>query len=296
MTQKVVVTGVTGSLGSHLAGHLLSQGIRVIGVSRGVPANPEVEHVAIDLANPDSVIPSFGTTPVINCAAITRDGWDSALERDTRQITASALALTAGPFVHISSSSVYDLTKPSVNQAEDDLVRGHRFLNSYGYAKWMAEEQVESSGLNAVILRPHAIYGDGDNTLLPRLRAAVRFGNLFLPGGGSALHAMTSMQNVAGAVDAALAALAGGLTGTTVVNVTDASPRRLENVIAEALGPEVRIRSVPVGFALAIAKRAEKRTPEGTEPRLSEYAVRQLAYERTYSLDRLRETLGFEPQ
>lgn len=295
MTGEVVVTGVTGSVGSYLARRLTNQGVRVIGVSRGEFRHPGVEHVALDLANPDALLPNFGNAPLINCAAITRDGWDTELEARTRVMTESALALTDGPVVHISSSSVYDLTGPSVLVAEEEVVRGHRFLNSYSFAKWKSEEQVAGAGRPAVILRPHAIYGESDNTLLPRLRAAVRGGRLYLPEGGTARHAMTSMENLAGAVGAALAALDAGLTGVTVANVSDAKPKVLAEVIGEALGTETRIVRVPLWLALRAATAVEKRTPSGVEPRLSEYVVRQLAHERTYSLNVLRQTLGFEP-
>jgi len=121
MTGEVVVTGVTGSVGSYLARRLTNQGVRVIGVSRGEFRHPGVEHVALDLANPDALLPNFGNAPLINCAAITRDGWDTELEARTRVMTESALALTDGPVVHISSSSVYDLTGPSVLVARKRL-------------------------------------------------------------------------------------------------------------------------------------------------------------------------------
>jgi len=295
VSSEVVITGVSGSVGSYLARRLADRGVRVIGVSRGEFRYPGVEHVALDLANPDSPLPNFGSAPLINCAAITRDGWDVELENRIRLMTDSALALTDGPVVHISSSSVYDLTQPSVLVTEDEVVRGHRFLNSYSFAKWKSEEQVAGAGRPAVILRPHAIYGETDTTLLPRLRAAVRGGRLYLPEGGTARHAMTSMENLAGAVDASLAALDSGLAGVTVANVSDVKPKVLAEVIGEALGSRVRIVRVPLWLALRAASGVERQTPNGVEPRLSEYVVRQLAHDRTYNLNVLRQTLGFEP-
>ena len=110
-----------------------------------------------------------------------------------------------------------------------------------------------------------------------------------------ARHAMTSMENLAGAVDASLAALDSGLAGVTVANVSDVKPKVLAEVIGEALGSRVRIVRVPLWLALRAASGVERQTPNGVEPRLSEYVVRQLAHDRTYNLNVLRQTLGFEP-
>ena len=69
--------------------------------------------------------------------------------------------------VHISTSSVYDAFEPSVEITEDAApVRRH--LSAYSQTKTLAE--FELAGSDAVILRPHAVYGPGDTTLLPRIQ------------------------------------------------------------------------------------------------------------------------------
>ena len=72
--------------------------------------------------------------------------------------------------------------------------RRHRFLSAYSATKAAAE--LEFAGTDAVILRPHAVYGPGDRTLLPRVIAAVRGRTLTLPEGAKVDHTLTHVDNV----------------------------------------------------------------------------------------------------
>ena len=75
---RVVITGVSGSLGSFLAADLVSRGYQVLGVSRTDPKIPGVRHLSLDLTLPSdasmglSAVPEeFSDCVVINCAAVT---------------------------------------------------------------------------------------------------------------------------------------------------------------------------------------------------------------------------------
>ena len=223
-------------------------------------------------------------------------------------------------FVHISSGSVYDPFRPSVRAPENDAPVD-RYLDSYGTTKAAAERLLARDAAQhpergaVVVLRPHAVYGPGDTTLLPRVEAAVRNGRLVLPGGGRVLQSLTHVDTVVDAVRAALVlpepvlrdhvpprggpgALAPGLL---VANVADAQPVALRDALVDALrrrGTEVRVVSVPVRPAWALAGVLESvarrlRRPE--PPRLTRYALSHLAVERTYDLTVLRDVLGVAP-
>jgi nucleoside-diphosphate-sugar epimerase len=301
--ERVVITGVTGGVGAAAAEALLAAGVRILGVSRKTPsslmAHPLFEHLALDLTTGHHAgLPEpWRNAPIIHCAAITADGWNPEIELGIVRMTEAALNLSTGPVVHISSSSVYNLVGPSVRVSEDEADGHNRFLNSYSRGKWQSELVVRSSNRNAVILRPHAVYGPGDNTLLPRVRAAMRFGYLPLPNGGRAMHAMTSLQNLTGAIIAALRALeSGAVVGALAVNVSDAKPVKIREAIIDAMDGGVKIASVPVSLALGAAKAFQAiGGGKNGEPRITEYAVRQLAHDRTYDLTRLCEILGYSP-
>ncbi len=307
----VVITGASGTLGSFLTSEFLASGVNVIGVSRRPPKSiaaattarktttgqlGSFTHAQGDLTR-DQVGLSFADLPVIHCAASVRDGWGRKVLVDNLAMTRAMLKLSSGPIVHLSSSSVYDLTKPSREVHEDEATGDYRFLNSYSEAKWHTEELVRQSGRNAVILRPHGVYGPGDSTLLPRVQQAIRLGRFLpLPAGGKAMHALTSLANIRSAVGGALVALLdGSVKGALAVNVTDLTAISLRDAITAVIDAPVLVVPVPVSLTLKLVAIADKRQNEGSDPLLTEYAFSQLAYDRTYSLTRLRERLNVIP-
>ena len=74
-----------------------------------------------------------------------------------------------------------------------------RFISTYSATKKLAEDRVHaaiSQGLPALILRPKAIFGPGDTTLLPHLISAARQGRLPQIGAGRNLVDLTYVGNV----------------------------------------------------------------------------------------------------
>jgi nucleoside-diphosphate-sugar epimerase len=217
---------------------------------------------------------------VVHCAALA-DDWASLgdamlVNRDgTRNVVAS---FAAARFVHISTSSVYDAFVPTVNLAE--APRATRFLSTYSRSKASAEEFVSD-----VILRPHAVYGPGDTTLLPRVLAGIRRRRLTLPNGGRVLHSLTHIDNLVQAVRLSLTGPPG------VYNIADAEPVLLSDAIGRYT--DAAIRSIPYRTAYAAAAVAE-RLPG--RPRITRYAVSQLGLERTLDITKARELLGYRPR
>jgi nucleoside-diphosphate-sugar epimerase len=198
--------------------------------------------------------------------------------------------------VHISTASVYDPFRPTV-MATEELAPVSRYGTAYAAQK-AAAERLLASRPNTVVLRPRAVYGPGDRTVLPRLLAAVRADTLWLPGGGAVLQSLTSISNLCSAV---LLACASSVDG--VFNVTDAEPLLLADALTEVLAERglagrVQLRPVPLRAALAAATVLEvayrlARSP--TPPRLTRYALGQVAVERTLDITAARTRLGYDP-
>lgn len=293
---KILVTGVSGSLGSFLAQKLVANGYEVVGVSRSNPGLEGVSHISHDLTKPADF--HFGKEwTILNCAAITRDGLDPRLENDNCAITATALGIGTGHFIHVSSSSVYDLSKPSIAVNEDQATGDYRFLNSYSSSKFASEMQVRDGARGRfMIFRPHALIGPSDQTLAPRVRRAIRNGTLLLPGGGKAVHEFTSFENFNSIVQLGIDALNAGYAGNRAFNVSDGVATPIREAIRNGLGDEApEIKSIPVDLALAFARLSELVSKAGSEPRFSRYQLAQLAFDRTYDLTAARSTLGYEP-
>ena len=105
----------------------------------------------------------------------------------------------------IGSASVYDPRVPQVAARERDApVPPGRYLNAYGRAKAAQEGVVLARRPDALVLRPRAVWGPGDRTLLPRVMARARGGVLPLPGGGRRPASMTYIDSLVLAVTAAL--------------------------------------------------------------------------------------------
>ena len=284
----IAVTGASGFVGGAIATALAERGHDVTGfgrVSRGWRGRYQqwdlTEGIRMQQAD-----------AVVHCAALADDG---ASQKEAMRVNRLGTRTVVASFpgariVHLSTSSVYDAFVPNVRVREAQIAT--RFLSSYSQSKAAAEREV---GDNAVILRPHAVYGPGDTTLLPRLLKGVRGRRLVLPEGARVSHTLTHIDNL---VDAAELALTGPV-GT--YNIGDDTDVLLSAVIAELLSrrglQDVSIVSIPyrAAFALAGALETLHSVTRRGVPRLTRYAVSQLGMERTLDLTAAREKLGYSP-
>jgi nucleoside-diphosphate-sugar epimerase len=224
---RVAVTGASGFVGGAVATALADAGHQVVGFGRraGGWSNPSAEYREWDLTS-GSPPPVVGFDAVVHSAALA-DDWaprELALRvnRDGTRVVVEAFP--DARLVHLSTSSVYDARTPSV-MLREDRVGGAHYLSSYSWSKALAE--VEAARAGAVILRPHAVYGPGDTTLLPRILEGVRRAQLALPNGGRVLHSLTHIDNLIAAVVAGLdPAVPGG-----AYNVADEAPVLLSDVL-----------------------------------------------------------------
>jgi nucleoside-diphosphate-sugar epimerase len=292
---RIAVTGASGFVGGAVATALADLDHDVVGFGRRHDgwAHPRAHYRRWDVTSgPLRADRDFAA--VVHCAALADDWADHGeLLRANRDGTRAVVrSFPDARIVHISTSSVYDPFEPSVDIAEDAApVRRH--LSGYSETKTLAE--FELAGADAVILRPHAVYGPGDSTLLPRILAGVRRGRLVLPEGAEVRHSLTHIDNLVLAVRRALDA--DSPRGT--YNVADDVPVLLSAVLREFLdrrGVPARLVSIPYGAAFALAGTLEAGARlTRTRPRLTRYAVSQLGMERTLDLTAARERLGFRP-
>lgn len=274
---RVAVTGAAGFVGAAVAAHLREHGHVVTALTR---AEWDITKDRYD-GRADAVV---------HCAALADDwaplGASMLANRvGTRNVVAS---FPGARIVHVSTSSVYDAFTASV-RVREDAPPATKFLSSYSESKTAAEAELPA---DAVVLRPHAVYGPGDTTLLPRILAGIRGRRLVLPEGAEVRHTLTHIDNLAAAASLALTGPAG------VYNVGDDTDVLLSAVLREFLArrgrPDVTLAAIPYRAAFAAAATLEKLS-FGRRPRLTRYAVSQLGLERTLDLTRAREHLGYTP-
>ena len=296
---RIAVTGASGFIGAAVATALADAEHEVVGFGRraGGWSHPSASYRVWDITS-GPLRGDRAFDAVVHSAALA-DDWAPIAEalRVNRDGTRNVVRSFAGArIVHLSTSSVYDAFAPTVD-ASESLPPARRFLSSYSASKTVAE--LELAGIDAAILRPHAVYGPGDTTLLPRLLAAVRPGltgrRLVLPEGAEVRHSLTHIDNLVLAVRRALdpASPAG------TYNVADDTPVLLSVVLREFLerrGVRARLVAVPYRTAFALAgalERAARVTRR--RPRMTRYAVSQLGLERTLDLTAARTRLDYRP-
>jgi len=294
--KKIVITGASGGLGSYIAKDFIENGYHVIGVCRSKPNVEGVEHLAVDLRQEQDL--HFGDIPVINCSALTTDGQSPAVYNDNIAMTRNALTLNDGPYVQVSTTSVYNCTKDTVNVSEHEATGQYRYYNSYSRSKWQTELLVnEKARERSVILRPHALGGENDNTLIPRVKKQIRAGHIFLPRAGRAMHELTSFANFAQSCHLALRYLDKGFDpNIRTFNISDGKATMLRDGISFVLGDEApKFHNIPGPIAWAVADLAERIAGPNREPAVTYYQIAQLIFDRSYNLTAAKEILGYDP-
>ncbi len=281
---KVIVTGGSGFVGGQAVAALLQAGHDVTEVGRRPGSNARFFRSDFQVGR----MPRFGDAVVLHCAAVTEDGWSDDVADANLRLTMAALELGDGNFIHLSSSSVYDLSKRSANTKTEEATGEYRWYNSYGPSKLAAEMLVRESRTQATILRPHGVYGAGDTTLAPRLRRAARFGVLPLPNGGHAVHQLTWVGNL---VHAILSALEARLPGVNTFNIADPEAVTVRAAALAAIGRHPVI-NVPLSAAITAARVAERLPGRSA---LSVYSILQLGMDRTYDIEPAKDLLGYRP-
>jgi nucleoside-diphosphate-sugar epimerase len=193
----------------------------------------------------------------------------------------------------MSSASIYDPWVPK-DRVREDASPHRRWLNGYGETKRAAEDLVSRLRPDATVLRPHAVYGPGDTTLLPRLLRARLAGRQLAIGDGRNRVTLTAMANLVDAVAAALCRP----EASGPFNVGDPDTPTVAEVfehLLRCLGLPTAITWIPRSIAWRAAIVSE-RLAGSREPLLSRYAVNQMSLTFTLSLGRTRRALEWEPK
>lgn len=297
---RLAVTGATGFVGGAICHAAAAAGhaVHAFGrrATRPAELTPKASYAVWDLDTGPLPEPPDVDAVVHAAAAVTDWGPGGPIWRTNVDGTCRVLAsFPDARLVHISTASVYDPYTPTVHGVEAQAPVS-RYLTAYAASK-AAAERLLTGRPNTVVLRPHAVYGPGDRTLLPRVLGAVRGRSLPLVGDGSARQSLTSIGNL---VDATLLACEPSAPDG-VFNVADAEPVAVADAVRALLaerGLDVRLRALPIRplwIGAGLAERVYRMAGRARPPRLTRYAISHLAMERTLDLTAARQRLGFRP-
>ena len=305
---NMLVTGGTGFLGKRLAMALLERGHRVRILGRNMaPVQALLAQgarpVVADLRDRDAVIAACAGVDVVFHVGALSAPWGRRADFFETNVGGTESVL-AGCRVHDVKRMIY-VSSPSVvfdgrdqRLLTEDAPYPRRFASIYSLTKKIGEDRVRAAQeLETVILRPKAIFGPGDSSLLPRLIAAARQGRLPQIGDGRNLVDLTYVDNVVHALLLACEAQAAVHHTYTITNDEHVPLWEVIRLVLKRLGLSTNLRRVPIPAALVAASLMELRAAlTGREPLLTRYSAAILARTQTYDISAARRDLGYTPQ
>ncbi|CAB4883037.1 MAG: NAD-dependent epimerase/dehydratase family protein [Actinobacteria bacterium] len=309
--ERVLVTGASGFLGGALARHLIASGREVTVMQRGPSGLPCAE-IRGDITDPEAV-----ARALVGCDSVVHLAAKVAISGPAREFvevnvdgtrTMLEAARTAGVsrFVHVSSPSVAHGGTALVG-ADAGGADPHRARGDYARTKAVAERMAlaaDAPGFAVVAIRPHLVWGPGDEQLVGRIVARARAGRLFLIAGGCALIDSTYVDNAVTALVAALDRSPDEEVHGRVFVVSNGQPRTVAELLAgmaRAAGAPGPGRSLPYWLARSagsVVERAWRVHPRGGsagEPPLTSFLAEQLGTAHWFDQRETRRALEWRP-
>jgi nucleoside-diphosphate-sugar epimerase len=310
---KLLVTGATGFLGGRLVERLLLLGWTVTTIGRNQTIGRQLQergaqYLQIDLRDKTRIMEACaGQDAAFHCGALSSP-WGKYSDfyginvEGTRNIIAGCSKHGIQRLIHVSTPSVYFDFTDRLQIAEASPLPA-RFANAYAATKRLAELEIEQAilqGLQAVMIRPRAIFGPGDTSILPRLIKANTKRGIPMIDDGRAWIDLTYVDNVVDAMLLCLEAPAAALG--RIYNISNGEPVQLNHILPRLfnkLNVPMRAKSIPYRTAYAIAAAMEviaKLHRNGKEPMLTRYTVGILGRSQTLNISAARELLGYAPK
>lgn len=308
---KVLVTGGGGFLGSAICRQLLARGDQVIAFQRS--ASDELGKLGVtviqgsitDLKSLNTALKDVDA--VIHTAA--KAGlWGPYDDYYQPNVTGTENVISACRSNAISK--LVFTSSPSVTHADGDIEGGDESLpyaehynSPYPATKALAEQKVMAANgpdLKTVSLRPHLVWGPGDNHLLPALLERAKSGKLKLPG----IDKLIDTVYIDNAAKAHLLALdrlqshpetIGGKT-YFISNDEPITQGRVIGGLLKAAGLDVDIRSISPGIAIAAATVIEtgwKLFRIKSEPPITRWSAEHLSTAHWYDISAAKRDLGY---
>jgi nucleoside-diphosphate-sugar epimerase len=289
---RVGVTGASGFIGSALVRRHLAAGDPVTCLVHRAPCARGATAVPGDLTAPDERLKRFadGLDVLYHCAGELRhEAAMHAVNVDGTRALVAAASGAVGRFVQLSSTGVYG--SPRHGRVAEDAPLEPR--NTYERTKAAADRFVldaarEGQLASVVVLRPSIVFGEGmANQSLFQLIRVIDRGMFFFVGrpGASANYV-----HVSDVVDALVLCGTSPAAQGRVYNLSDwCTVEDLASAIADALGqrrPWLRLPEWPVRRATRVLN-ALVNLP------LTESRIDALVSRCTYSMERIRQDLGF---
>ncbi len=305
---KVALTGASGYTGGHILRRLLARGDAVkalVRVSAVTPALSEsgAEIVSGALGSAEAARRLVeGCEAVMHVAAVYRTaGHPDAYYREinvegTHRLLEAAKAAGVRRFVHTSTVGVHgDVKNPPAGE-DAPIAPSDIYQETKAAADALARDFGKREGLEVAIVRPGAIYGPGETRLLKVFKAIAR-GRYAVVGDGTPHYHLAYIDDL---VDGFLRALdrpeAAGET-FIIAGPESISQDDLAREIARATGGSVWPFHLPAWPIQRLGDLTEALcVPLGLEPPIHRRRVDFWVKNRSFSIEKARRLLGYEPK
>jgi len=309
---EILVTGGGGFLGQAIVRQLLDRGDRVRVLNRN--DYPELSALGVachigHIGDLEAVMEaSNGVDAVIHVAAkagaglCLKDFWETNVT-GCEHVIEACRHHGIERLVYTSSPSVVHAGQ-DIENGDESLAYASHFQAPYPMTKAEGEKRIlaaNGAGLKTCAIRPHLIWGPGDNQLLPRLIEKNRARGIRLPAPEKKIDTVY-IDNAALAHLLALDALTGEAPAQGLAFfISNGEPQGIGEMmkqLLEAAGEVPNIKPIPLPLARLVATLVEgfwRLTRRDDEPPLSRFVIEHLSTSHWYNLDRARKVLGYRP-
>ena len=307
---KVLVTGGTGFVGSHLVRRLLRTGHQVTSLDpspgladeelRGLGATLLTGSVTstqeVERAMDGQELVFHLASPFGDLLQPDQAYWDIEVE-GTRNVLAAAERHEVRRVVHCSTQGVHGIITAPPGDEDSPVAPRDYYCHSKAEGEKVAREFM-ARGLDVVVVRPTSVYGPGDTRGWLKLFRMASKGWFLMVGTGRTLNHPVYVENLVDLFE--LAAVSPVARGRTYIAGDDRAVTLTELVraVGRAVGNEVRIVRFPfyraAWYASAAVEHAFRKLrvkPPVFRRRLSWFITN-----REFSIRRAREELGYRPR
>jgi nucleoside-diphosphate-sugar epimerase len=307
---RVLVTGGTGFIGSHLVAALQASGhhVRVL-VLPGIDAAPlragGAEVAVGDVGQPQTLTPAMQDVQgVVHLAAaigvrLPAADYQAVNVAGTENVCRAALAAGVQRLVHVSSTSVYRHGL-GVPVREDDPLEP--LADPYPQTKAAADRLVlrmkATDQLPAAIVRTSNVYGPGDSLNFGRIAGRLLAGRAIVIGKGSNHVPFAYVDDV---VRGVILVLEHDRAVGQVYHIADdrtPTQEQLLREIAAQLGAGMPRLRVPYRllYSAAIAAEGVSRLTRSPQALVTRFGIALYGTDNLVAIDKARQELGYEPQ
>jgi len=301
MSKPTLVTGAAGFIGSRLLERIRAEGGEALGIDRQTDIKRGI--AASDISEPEVWQDrAEGCDTVIHTAAVVSNAFSREVTwrtnvLGTRNVLDAAVRAGAKRFVHFSSVRAFgDSDFPDgVDESYPVRPDGNAYVDTKIASEQVVLQAHASGEIECVILRPGDVYGPGSRpwTVLPV--EAIRSNRFVLPANGKGIFSPLYVDNL---VDATLLAAERPEALGEVITVTDGAGVTCNEFFgrySQMLGKSAP-RGLPKVAAMGLAALPEAAAAiGGTSTESNRAAMRYLARPGTYSIEKARTLLGYEP-